>query len=750
MERIVLRHLNGSKADHEDRFLLSEFKEIVFGRDPSSTVKFGETDTMVGRQHARITRNIAFPSRFFIIDLDSRNGTFVNGRRIVGRANLQSGDVVQFGAGGPEFRFNVEPETEAAAAGPQPAPTANLLEQAPARQARPDPSFVASSEPAPPPADGARVAEAKVAAGGGSRKPLIIGAVVLIGLVALVAGGILYRIFGLGGLGNSGEAAKSASASQPDAQQNLQPDAVAGKYDHVHLSGADTAEAEKDEQRAAWRIDVAPYLALGSGRPGKAASDFDKPDGVAFSSTGALFATDAKNRRVQVWDVKTGAHLAEFGHGVFGGEIVDIAITPDNQVLITDQTLNLAYVFAPPQPGALDEKGKPLGPYDYQFKGTRFGEQGFKKLGGVAVDTLGRIYAVDAHRNDVYRFNPDGKPDKTWKFEKMRADGDTHLHGCEGIAIDEAAGNLFIASEKDAVVEVFDWETGAYKHEFVGAGKDDADKPVGKHVFFGSVEGLAIAQRHLLAVDESAGHIQIFDLSRPDAFNTDLDAYASPRPNRPGGYQGFIGHAPLVDFEDKTNLELQKQVKTGSIIPGQANPPGYFCSPDSIASYTDQASGETYIAVADQCNYRLIVYRWSDIAKALGIPATTPAAPLTANKVEPGKNFASPSVDKVVDKVADVDKSNPPAPKRSQVTSENASKPAATSAAKIPAAGRAKIPTAGGAKAASAGGGKAASVSAGAPKPSVIAEIVGSGAAGAGAAKKHKKAKKEKGMNVQP
>jgi hypothetical protein len=74
-----------------------------------------------------------------------------------------------------------------------------------------------------------------------------------------------------------------------------------------------------------------------------------------------------------------------------------------------------------------------------------------------------------------------------------------------------------------------------------------------------------------------------------------------------------------VDFEDKTNLELQKQVKTGSILPGQANPPGYFCSPDSIASYHDATSGETYIAIADQCNYRLVVYRWSDISQAMGL-----------------------------------------------------------------------------------------------------------------------------------
>jgi hypothetical protein len=358
---------------------------------------------------------------------------------------------------------------------------------------------------------------------------------------------------------------------------------------------------------------------LGSGHPGKAASDFDKPDGLGFSPTGLLYATDAKNRRVQVWDVKTGAHLGEFGHGVFGGEIVDIAVAPSGAVYITDQSLNLAYLFMPPQPGELDDKGRPLGPYDYQFKGTRFGEQGFKKLGGITVDSRGRVYVVDAHRNDVRRFNPDNTPDKTFKFEQQRADGDTHLHGCEGIAIDETAGNLFIASEKDAVIEVFDWETGAYKHRFVGASVDAADRPAGKHVFFGSVEGLSLAQNHLLAVDESAGHIQVFDLARPDAFNTDLVGYAAPRPQRPSGYQGFFGHAPQVDFEDKTNLELQKQVKTGAILPGQANPPGYFCSPDSVASYHDAASDETYIVVADQCNYRLVVYRWSDISKAMGL-----------------------------------------------------------------------------------------------------------------------------------
>ncbi|HEY7546526.1 MAG TPA: hypothetical protein VID27_16670, partial [Blastocatellia bacterium] len=137
---------------------------------------------------------------------------------------------------------------------------------------------------------------------------------------------------------------------------------------------------------------------------------------------------------------------------------------------------------------------------------------------------------------------------------------------------------------------------------------------------------------------------QVFDLTRPNAFNTDLNGYTR---GRAAGYKGFFGHSPTVDFEDKTNTALQQQVKSGAIIPGQANPPGYFCSPDAIASYTDRATGETYIAIADQCNYRLAIYRWSDIARATS--TTTPAAstgeeqpPATKGKGKGGKKKKKP------------------------------------------------------------------------------------------------------------
>ncbi|HEV2669140.1 MAG TPA: FHA domain-containing protein [Blastocatellia bacterium] len=567
MGHIVIRHLSGSKANQENRFPLDGFEEITLGRHPSSSVMFSdETEVIVGRRHARITRNPALTSLFFITDLGSRNGTFVNNQRIFGAVTLNPGDLVQCGIGGPEFRFDVESEPDRLYTEAPPRPPDNPLEQVGAADVE------APNVPAKAPAR--------------NRSPAVGG--VLIGLIAIGAGYVGYRSLRSN---NSSEAVKTILTPE----KNASPEASPGKYDHAHLSGA-AAEAEKDAQRAAWRIEVAPYRTLGSGRPGAEASDFDGPAGLAFSPNGLLFAIDAGNRRIQIWDVKNGSRLTEFGRDVFGGAITGIAIAPDNQILVTDRARGLAYAFTSP---AL-VTGQPPGPDDYQFKDVRFGDQGFTNLSGVAIDSKGRAYVVDANAADVLRFDLDGAPDKTWNFEKARVGGDAYLHGCDGIAIDEAGGDLLVASEKDAVVEVFDWESGAYKNRTVGAGKDASGKLSGKRVFFGSIRGMTVAQRRLLAVDESAGHIQVFDLALPNAFNTDLDGYAAPRSIRSDGYQGFFA--------------------------------GHFCSPSSIASHTDRASGETYIAVADQCNHRIVVYRWSDIAKALGIAETTAGATLAANK----------------------------------------------------------------------------------------------------------------------
>lgn len=110
MERVIFRHISGSKANRVEEFPLADFREVVFGRDPSATVRYDpDRDDLVGRQHARISRDPGDPYKFTVTDLNSRNGTFVNKQRIVGSSVIAPGDLVQFGAGGPEFEFTIDP-----------------------------------------------------------------------------------------------------------------------------------------------------------------------------------------------------------------------------------------------------------------------------------------------------------------------------------------------------------------------------------------------------------------------------------------------------------------------------------------------------------------------------------------------------------------------------------------------------------------------------------------------------------------
>jgi pSer/pThr/pTyr-binding forkhead associated (FHA) protein len=81
MQRIVVRHQSGSKVNQVEEFPLNHFSEIIFGRDPSATVKYDpDRDDLVGRQHAKIAPDPNDTSQFMVTDLNSRNGTYVNCR----------------------------------------------------------------------------------------------------------------------------------------------------------------------------------------------------------------------------------------------------------------------------------------------------------------------------------------------------------------------------------------------------------------------------------------------------------------------------------------------------------------------------------------------------------------------------------------------------------------------------------------------------------------------------------------------
>jgi len=96
------KFLSGARAGQIEAFRKGY---IGLGRHPLSDVRFdAERDLDVSSRHAAIVRKT---EGFVLQDLGSRNGTFVNGKRINADTLLKGGDVIGFGANGPALEFEV-------------------------------------------------------------------------------------------------------------------------------------------------------------------------------------------------------------------------------------------------------------------------------------------------------------------------------------------------------------------------------------------------------------------------------------------------------------------------------------------------------------------------------------------------------------------------------------------------------------------------------------------------------------------
>ena len=92
-------------SDGGDAFPLLD-DEVVIGRASTNTISLN--DGSISTRHARITRT---PDGFFIEDLKSRNGTFVNGDQVTERRPLADSDTIRLGK--VIFTFNVATELKA-------------------------------------------------------------------------------------------------------------------------------------------------------------------------------------------------------------------------------------------------------------------------------------------------------------------------------------------------------------------------------------------------------------------------------------------------------------------------------------------------------------------------------------------------------------------------------------------------------------------------------------------------------------
>lgn len=107
IEKYLIKFKAGTKAPSTESFDFSK-EELTIGREDDCDIRFDpEQDLMVSRNHGRIIRK---PDDSIVItDNNSRNGIFVNNRRIDGSAYLKPGDVIKLGSNGPSFEFDLDP-----------------------------------------------------------------------------------------------------------------------------------------------------------------------------------------------------------------------------------------------------------------------------------------------------------------------------------------------------------------------------------------------------------------------------------------------------------------------------------------------------------------------------------------------------------------------------------------------------------------------------------------------------------------
>lgn len=99
---VEFRITRGARAGAVERF---EKSVVTIGRHPMNDLRFDPAkDLDVSSRHAEL-RSIG--ARHMLHDLGSTNGTYVNGKRIIVEAEISDGDMVGFGADGPQLTFHL-------------------------------------------------------------------------------------------------------------------------------------------------------------------------------------------------------------------------------------------------------------------------------------------------------------------------------------------------------------------------------------------------------------------------------------------------------------------------------------------------------------------------------------------------------------------------------------------------------------------------------------------------------------------
>lgn len=106
---VLIRYVDGQKKGQTEKFTVVPTLNITIGRGDANLIAFDPANDIISRQHCQIRVNPHVPDTYEITDLQSKNGTYVNGHVITGTTALKTGDTIRLGKEGPLLEFNLDP-----------------------------------------------------------------------------------------------------------------------------------------------------------------------------------------------------------------------------------------------------------------------------------------------------------------------------------------------------------------------------------------------------------------------------------------------------------------------------------------------------------------------------------------------------------------------------------------------------------------------------------------------------------------
>jgi pSer/pThr/pTyr-binding forkhead associated (FHA) protein len=101
---VVVEHLGGRYAGWVQEI---DAAEVTVGRTEESQLRFDAQDDSVSGRHAQL--KLYADGFYYVTDLGSRNGTFLNGQPLRGTLRCDPGATLRFGPMGPEVRITYAP-----------------------------------------------------------------------------------------------------------------------------------------------------------------------------------------------------------------------------------------------------------------------------------------------------------------------------------------------------------------------------------------------------------------------------------------------------------------------------------------------------------------------------------------------------------------------------------------------------------------------------------------------------------------